>query len=210
MGSELPVHWEGATVFVVDDDASVRRGVDRLLRSVGLDVESYESGATYLERARDDGPGCVVLDVKMPHVNGLQLQRQFSDEGLIRPIVFLTGHGDIPMSVRAMRRGAVDFLTKPVDEWDLLRAVDRALKQDMEARVSRAKVERLAALHAALTPRERQVMALVVAGSTNPDIAGELGISVKTVKVHRGRVMTKMQADTLADLVRAAERLHGG
>lgn len=109
-----------------------------------------------------------------------------------------------------MRRGAVDFLTKPVDEWDLLRAVDRALKQDMEARVSRAKVERLAALHAALTPRERQVMALVVAGSTNPDIAGELGISVKTVKVHRGRVMTKMQADTLADLVRAAERLHGG
>jgi len=210
VGPDLPAHWKGATVFVVDDDPSVRRGVDRLLRSMGLGVATFESAADYLRRAPHDDPGCIVLDVKMPEVNGLELQRQLTHEGRSRPILFLTGHGDIPMSVRAMRRGAVDFLTKPVDEWDLLRAVDRALKRDAEARQQRAELEELSILYDTLTPRERQVMDRVAVGATNRDIAEEFGISIKTVKVHRGRVMAKMQVATLADLVRLSERLHGG
>ena len=195
-----------ATVFVVDDDAAVRRSLERLIRTVGLDVETFPTAQEFLERGPLDGPGCLVLDVRMPGLSGLDLQAKLTDAGFRIPVVIMTGHGTIPMSVRAMKAGAVDFLQKPFDEQVLLDAVNQALERDRETRKTEA--QRLEALRRmeALTPREREVFELVVRGLLNKQIAAELGAAEKTIKVHRARVMQKMEADSLADLVRMAER----
>jgi FixJ family two-component response regulator len=196
-----PIPESGATVFVVDDDASVRRGLTRLLRAMGLGVEAFDSADSFLARAPLDGPGCVLLDVQMPGMGGLELQARMAQAGILLPVVFLTGKGDIPMSVHAMKHGAVDFLVKPVDETALVRALDQAIRrQAAEAawRQSRDSVmERLARLSA----REREVLDRVLQGRLNKQIAFELGIAEKTVKAHRGRVMEKMEAATVAELV---------
>ena len=195
-----------ATVFVVDDDAAVRRSLERLIRTVGLDVVTFSTAQEFLEHGPLDGPGCLVLDVRMPGLSGLDLQNKLTEAGFGIPVIIMTGHGTIPMSVRAMKAGAVDFLQKPFDEQVLLDAVNQALERDRETRKTEA--QRLEALRRmeALTPREREVFEQVVRGLLNKQIAGELGSSEKTVKVHRGRVMQKMQAGSLADLVRMAER----
>jgi FixJ family two-component response regulator len=194
------------TVFVVDDDGAVRRSLARLLRSVGFEVESFASGADLLARDPYDGVGCIVLDVRMPKLDGMGLQARLTDKGVDLPIVFLTGHGDIPMSVRAMKKGAVDFLTKPVDEDDLLTAVRQALLQHRVARAERLEVEALRARADALTPREREVLRGVIAGALNKEVAAYLGIAEKTVKIHRGRVMQKLGASTVAELIQVCQR----
>jgi FixJ family two-component response regulator len=195
------------TVFVVDDDPSVRKSLARLLRSAGFAVETWASAREFLESNRLPGPGCLVLDVQMPGLNGLELQEKLEGTDRNLPIVFITGHGDIPTSVKAMKAGAVDFLPKPFQDEDLLRAIRKAIARDTQQRIARAEFEAISARHATLTPREREVMALVVTGRLNKQIAAELGTSEKTIKVHRHRVMEKMQVDSVADLVRAAERL---
>ena len=191
-------------VFVVDDDASLCDALGSLLRSAGFRVESFASARAFLEHPRPALPSCLVLDVQLPDLTGLDLQRQLADA---IPIVFITGHGDVPTSVRAMKAGALEFLTKPFEDHELLDAIRHAMQRDRSARAEHAALADLAARHATLTPREVEVMALVVAGLLNKQIASELGVSEVTVKVHRGRVMQKMQADSLADLVRMAERL---
>ena len=195
-----------ATVFVVDDDAAVRRSVERLIRTVGLDVLTFPSAQEFLEHGPPDGPACVVLDVRMPGLSGLDLQKKLTEAGFSVPIIIMTGHGTVPMSVRAMKAGAVDFLQKPFDEQVLLDAVSQALERDREGRKTEAL--RLQALRRmdTLTPREREVFELVVRGLLNKQVAAELGASEKTIKVHRARVMQKMEADSLADLVRMAEK----
>ncbi|MCC4300072.1 response regulator transcription factor [Aurantimonas coralicida] len=196
-----------ATVFVVDDDASVREAVSSLLRSVGYDVAGFATTRDFLLAKRGPQPSCLVLDIRLPGASGLELQRELLALGSHPPIVFITGHGDIPMSVAAMKDGAVEFLTKPFREQDLLDAVHAALEID---RRQRAEGEAFAVIRQrweTLTPRERQVMAQVVAGRLNKQIAGDLGLSEVTVKVHRAAVMTKMQVAGLPDLVRAADRL---
>jgi len=195
-----------ATVFVVDDDAAVRRSLERLIRTVGLDVVTFSTAQEFLEHGPLDGPGCLVLDVRMPGLSGLDLQEKLTDAGFSVPVIIMTGHGTIPMSVRAMKAGAVDFLQKPFDEQVLLDAVNQALERDRETRKTEA--QRLEALRRmeALTPRESEVFELVVRGLLNKQIAADLGASEKTIKVHRARVMQKMEADSLADLVRMAER----
>jgi len=195
-----------ATVFVVDDDAAVRRSLERLIRTVGLDVVTFSTAQEFLEHGPLDGPGCLVLDVRMPGLSGLDLQEKLTDAGFSVPVIIMTGHGTIPMSVRAMKAGAVDFLQKPFDEQVLLDAVNQALERDRETRKTEA--QRLEALRRmeALTPREREVFEQVVRGLLNKQIAAELGASEKTIKVHRARVMQKMEAGSLADLVRMAER----
>jgi len=197
------------TVFVVDDDPSVLRGLERLLRAAGYPVEPYASPRVFLERAPVDRPGCVVVDLRMPELSGLDLQEELSRRGCEWPLVFLTGHGDVPSSVRAMKAGAIDFLSKPCDDTDLLAAVERALARDADARAARAEKEAIRAHFAVLTPREREVCLLVAQGLLNKQIAAELGATEKTIKVHRGRVMAKLGASSVAELVRLVDRLQG-
>jgi FixJ family two-component response regulator len=196
-----------AIVFVVDDDPSMRRSLESLLRSVGHEVRLFASAPEFMQAVRNDTPGCLLLDVRLPGMSGLAFQQELSKAGVALPIIFITGHGDVPMTVRAMKAGAVEFLTKPFDDQVLLDAVHAALERDRGRRRDAAKLAKLRARYGALTERERQVMSYVVAGSVNKRIAVELGLSVVTVKVHRGQVMRKMQAKSVADLVRMSDQL---
>ena len=194
-------------VVVVDDDASVRAALDSLLRSMDLDTRLYAAPAELLEARLPDVPGCVILDVRLPGVNGLDLQDQLARLGVERPVIFMTGHGDIPMTVRAMKAGAVDFLAKPFRDQDMLDAVMAAIERDRRRRAETSALDDLRARYDRLTPREREVMAHVTAGLMNKQVAGLLGLSEITVKIHRGGVMRKMGVRALADLVRQAEAL---
>jgi len=194
-------------VFVVDDDSAVRDSLRRLITSVGFMVEVFPSAQAFMRARRADAPGCLVLDVRLPGLSGLDLQRELADTDAALPIIFLTGHGDIPMSVRAMKAGAVEFLTKPFREQDLLDAIRSAIERDRAARQERQELAELRGRYALLTPRERDVLAGIVAGLLNKQIAGELGTSEVTVKEQRGHLMRKMQAGSVADLVRFASRL---
>jgi FixJ family two-component response regulator len=195
------------TVFVVDDDLSVRRSTERLIRSLGFKVQTFTSAREFLSHARPEGPGCLVLDVRMPGLSGMDLQRELTQSGIRIPIIFITGHGDIPMSVRAMKAGAVEFLTKPFRSRALLDAVCAAIECDRSACKERSETGELRERFEQLTPREREVMALVVAGRLNKQVAGELATTERTIKFHRANIMQKMHAESLADLVRMAEKL---
>jgi FixJ family two-component response regulator len=194
-------------VYVVDDDSSVREAIKSLIRSVGLRVETFGTAQEFLKSARPDAPGCVVLDVRLPGLSGLDLQRELAANGSNLPVIFITGHGDIPMSVRAMKAGALEFLTKPFRDQDLLDAIQQALERDRGARQQRSETAGLRERFDSLTAREREVMGLVVSGLLNKQIAGELGTSEVTIKIHRSQVMKKMSAGSLAELVRMTEKL---
>jgi FixJ family two-component response regulator len=200
MNEEQPV------VIVVDDDPAIRKAIDRLLRSVGLRVELFESAQEFRQSNRPDAPSCIVLDVRLPGQSGLNLQRDLAAADIRFPVIFITAHGDIPMSVRAMKAGAVEFLTKPFHDQDLLDAIEVALEKDRARRAEDKMTAELRERLDTLTARERQVMQLVVAGRLNKQIAAELGISEMTAKIHRGQVFRKMQAASLPDLVRMADK----
>ena len=200
----------GGTVFLVDDEPGMLKALTRLLEAEGFAVRAFTSAKTFLESYHAEALGCVVLDVAMPELDGLELQQRLTQSGVLLPIVFLTGHGDIPMSVRAVKAGALDFLTKPVKDADLLRAVRAALQRAAEQREFIRETALLHQRYSGLTPREREVMAHVVAGELNKQVADALGVGEHTVKVHRSRIMEKMGVPSLADLVRAAERLDPG
>ena len=195
------------SIVVIDDDASVRQGLDNLFKSVGFAVELFASPQEFLQSRRPDRPGCIVLDVRFPGRSGLDMQRDLAEAAIQLPIIFITGYGDVPMSVRAMKAGAVEFLTKPFRDQDLLDAVATALEADRTRRAGEMRLAELRARCDTLTARERQVMSLVVAGRLNKQIAGELGVSEMTVKMHRRQVMRKMQAGGVAQLVRLADQL---
>jgi len=194
------------TVFVVDDDVAMRRSLENLIRSVGLRVEAFASAQDFLRSRREDVAGCLVLDVRLPGLSGLDLQKRMAEADIEIPIIFITGHGDIPMTVQAMKAGAVEFLPKPFRDQELLDAIQQALERDRKAHEQRTEIEGLRRRFDSLTPREREVMALMVAGLLNKQMAGELGASETTVKIHRRHVMEKMGAGSLAELVRMAER----
>ncbi|MDD5033828.1 MAG: response regulator [Methylococcaceae bacterium] len=197
------------TVFIVDDDSAVRSGLNRLLRSAGYQTATFASAGEFLDHLEDDGPGCLVLDMQLPDCNGLDLQQTLNRRGRLLPIVFLTGHGDIPMSVRAMKAGAVDFLTKPCQDDILLAAIDAALSRGQQMRQTRSDLAEFRSRLATLTRRERQVLDLVVAGRLNKQIAAELGTCEQTIKVHRMRLKEKLCIKSLADLVRWVEKTTG-
>jgi len=194
-------------VFVIDDDPSVRKALSRFLKNHGTEVETFASAGEFLGRSHHDGPGCLIVDLCLPGLNGLELQKQLGPAGYQLPIIFITGHGDIPSTVQAMKEGAVDFLPKPFDNTELLAAIQEALQKDEVARKVRAEVDTIQQKLERLTPRELDVMKLLVRGLLNKQVASDLGISIKTVKIHRSRVMEKMQIRSVAELVHLNDRL---
>src|ERR1700679_3701452 len=195
------------TVFIIDDDRGMRQAIQDLVESVGLRAEAFTTGEEFLKKPRTADPSCLVLDVRLPQMSGLDFQRKLTELGECIPIIFITAHGDIPMSVRALKSGAVEFLTKPFRDQDLLDAIQQALQRDRAAREQQAEVDGLRGRYQALTAREREVMGLVVSGMLNKQIASEIGASEATVKIHRGNVMQEMQAGSLIELVRIADKL---
>lgn len=209
MTLEMSCEPEGpAVIHVIDDDESVRTALGRLFRSVGLDTIAYPTARDFLEARPVSLPGCIVLDVRLPGTNGLELQARLTDLGISLPVVLMTGHGDVPMTVRAMKAGAVDFLPKPFRDQDMLDAVGQAINRDRAQRSKEGELSVLRQRFATLSPREREVMTRVVAGKLNKQVAGDLGISEVTVKIHRGSVMRKLAVRSLADLVRLVERVN--
>jgi len=196
------------TVFIIDDDRGMRQSIQDLVESVGLHAESFATGGEFLERKHTNDPSCLVLDIRLPQMSGLDFQRQLAEIGMQIPIIFVTAHGDVPMSVRALKSGAVEFLTKPFRDQDLLDAIQQALQRDRAVKKKQAEIRDLQERYGALTAREQQVMALVVSGMLNKQTASEIGASEATVKVHRGNVMRKMQAGSVVDLVRMADKLN--